>query len=81
MPTPIETVKEFFPTADDATAQEILWECTGWPSFAPQGVTLEAHIREQLRELSEASGGDIERAFAINWERVTDQMANHGSDE
>ena len=49
--TGIELVKEYFPDADDATADAILWARTGYPAFF-RGVP-ETYFRRQLEEARE----------------------------
>lgn len=55
----ITIVKEYFPTANDEMARDVLWCCTGWPHFfrLDNGQTLEDGLRAQLYEISSKSNG------------------------
>lgn len=54
----LDLVKEYFPSADNDMAQDVLWCCTGWPHFFQAGKTTEESLREQLSEIAQKSGGD-----------------------
>lgn len=48
-------IKELVPGLSDEDASTILWCCTGWPNFFPNGKTVEECLREEIREFLETS--------------------------
>lgn len=60
----VDAVKEFFPHFNDKQMSDLLWNCTAFP-FADGG-----QIRQQIKELAEKSGGDMNECMRIADEEV-----------
>jgi len=75
-PTCYNLVREYFPGVTDEVANDLLWGCTGWPSFfAPkEGQTNIDVLREQLKYIAEKSGGNPRLAHTISEIESDDAM-------
>ena len=71
----IELVQTVFTNADDEEADGLIWEGTSFP-FGSGDLDMDANdwYLHQLRELHEASGGDVAKAFDIAHARVEKGM-------
>lgn len=72
--TPLELVKEYFPTASDEIAGDVLWHCTGWPSFFVDDEPVEQQLRKQLSSASVKSNADPLLAMAIVDEEAEESL-------
>ena len=73
----VELVQTIFTDADDDAAGSLLWNVTSFPFGVPKyGGDMDADnwYLHQLKEIHEASGGDITKAFEIADARVMEGM-------
>ena len=72
----LDIVKEYFSTATDEQASDVLYMCTNWPnSFIPkQGQNIEDCLREQLKDIAERSQADPEVACQIADKELAEVM-------